>query len=155
MGQATLHVGQPGEKDRLGLMMMIRLENELVPRFIRPPGLRRLAEFQKLVQSLRRIRRLQHGLLQVRRPVHFRGPNQQIRRRESDVVIDQIEKRRAQPEVCRIFCATANPTEVILAETEQGRAILGVVDGFSPKGVEDEGEIKWRKEFLRKIGYKL
>jgi len=59
------------------------------------------------------------------------------------------------PEVCRIICATANPTEVILAETEQGRGILGVVDGFSPKGVEDEGEIKWRKEFLRQIGYKL
>ncbi len=58
-------------------------------------------------------------------------------------------------EVCRIFCATANPTEVVLAETEQGRGILGVVDGFSPKGVEDEGEIKWRKDFLRKIGYKL
>jgi adenosine/AMP kinase len=51
--------------------------------------------------------------------------------------------------------ATANPTEVVLAETEQGRGILGVVDRFSPKGVEDEGEIKWRKEFLRKIGYKL
>ena len=59
------------------------------------------------------------------------------------------------PEVCRIFCATANPTEVVLAETEQGRGILGVVDGFSPKGVEDEGDIKWRKDFLRKIGYKL
>jgi len=59
------------------------------------------------------------------------------------------------PEVCRIFCATANPTEVILAETEQGRGILGVVDGFSPKGIEDEGEIKWRRDFLRQIGYKL
>jgi adenosine/AMP kinase len=59
------------------------------------------------------------------------------------------------PEVCRIFCATANPTEVILAESEQGRGVPGVVDGFSPKGLEDEGEIKWRKEFLRKIGYKL
>lgn len=58
------------------------------------------------------------------------------------------------PEVCRILCATANPTEVVLAETEQGRGILGVVDGFSPKGVEDEGEIKWRKDFLRQIGYK-
>src|SRR5271157_5561654 len=46
------------------------------------------------------------------------------------------------PEVCRIFCATANPTEVVLAETDQGRGILGVVDGFSPKGVEDEAEIK-------------
>jgi adenosine/AMP kinase len=59
------------------------------------------------------------------------------------------------PEVCRIFCATANPTEVVLAETEQGRGILGVVDGFSPKSVDEEGEIKWRKEFLWKIGYKL
>jgi len=54
-----------------------------------------------------------------------------------------------------IFCATANPTEVVLAETEQGRGILGVVDGFAPKGVEDGGEIKWRRDFLRKIGYKL
>ena len=59
------------------------------------------------------------------------------------------------PEVCRIYCATANSTEVVLAETETGRGILGVVDGFSPKGVEDEGEIRWRKDFLRKIGYKL
>jgi adenosine/AMP kinase len=59
------------------------------------------------------------------------------------------------PEVCRILCATANPTEVVLAETEQGRGILGVVDEFSPKGVEDDGEMKWRKDFLRKIGYKL
>jgi hypothetical protein len=59
------------------------------------------------------------------------------------------------PEVCRIFCATANPTEVILVETEQGRGILGVVDGFSPKGIEDESDIKWRKDFLRQIGYKL
>lgn len=58
------------------------------------------------------------------------------------------------PEVCRIFCATANPTEVVLIESEQGRGILGVVDGFVPKGVEDEGEIEWRKDFLRKIGYK-
>lgn len=59
------------------------------------------------------------------------------------------------PEVCRIFCATANPTEVIVAETDQGRGILGVVDGFRPKGVEDEEGIKWRKGFLRQIGYKL
>lgn len=58
------------------------------------------------------------------------------------------------PEVCRIFCATANATEVVLAETEQGRGILGVVDGFFPKGVEDDGDIKWRKDFLRQIGYK-
>ena len=59
------------------------------------------------------------------------------------------------PEVCRIFCATANPTEVVVAETEQGRGILGVVDGLGPQGIEDEGEIKWRKHLLRKIGYKL
>lgn len=59
------------------------------------------------------------------------------------------------PEVCRIFCATANPTEVILAETSQGRAILGVVDGFSPQGVEGDEGIAWRKGFLRQIGYKL
>jgi adenosine/AMP kinase len=59
------------------------------------------------------------------------------------------------PEVCRIFCATANPTEVILAETDRGRAILGVVDGASPKGIEGEEDIAWRKGLLRKIGYKL
>jgi adenosine/AMP kinase len=59
------------------------------------------------------------------------------------------------PEVCRIFCATANPTEVILAETELGRGVLGVVDGFATRGVEDETEINWRKDLLRKIGYKL
>ena len=59
------------------------------------------------------------------------------------------------PEVCRIFCATANPLEVILAQTAQGRAILGVVDGFSPKGVEAEEDITWRKGFLRQIGYKV
>jgi adenosine/AMP kinase len=59
------------------------------------------------------------------------------------------------PEVCRIFCATANPTEVVVAETPQGRGILGVVDGFSPKGVETEDDIAWRKGFLRQIGYKM
>lgn len=59
------------------------------------------------------------------------------------------------PEVCRIFCATANPTEVIVVETEQGRGILGVVDGSSPKGVEGEDDIARRKGFLRQIGYKL
>ncbi len=59
------------------------------------------------------------------------------------------------PEVCNIFCATANPTEVILAETEQGRGILGVVDGSKPKGVEDEEDIAWRKNFLKQIGYKV
>ena len=59
------------------------------------------------------------------------------------------------PEVCRIFCATANPTEVILAQTEQGRGIMGVVDGFSTQGVEGEDDIQWRKDLLRQIGYKL
>ena len=59
------------------------------------------------------------------------------------------------PEVCRIYCASANPTEVIVAETEQGRGIVGVVDGFSPKGIEGEADIQWRKGLLRQIGYKL
>jgi adenosine/AMP kinase len=59
------------------------------------------------------------------------------------------------PEVCRIFCATANPVEVIVASTEQGRGILGVVDGSSPAGVEGEADVAWRKSFLRQIGYKL
>jgi adenosine/AMP kinase len=58
------------------------------------------------------------------------------------------------PEVCRIFCATANPVEVILAQTEQGRGILGVVDGLSPRGVEAEHGLAWRHEILRKLGYK-
>lgn len=59
------------------------------------------------------------------------------------------------PEVAHIFCATANPTQVVIAQTEQSRGILGVVDGFSPKGVEDEEDKTWRKGFLRMIGYKL
>jgi hypothetical protein len=59
------------------------------------------------------------------------------------------------PEVCRIFCATANPTQVLVAETAQGRGIVGVVDGVPPKGVEAEPDIAWRKSFLRQIGYKL
>lgn len=58
------------------------------------------------------------------------------------------------PEVCRIFCATANPLEVIVAETGQGRGILGVIDGGAPLGVEAEADIAWRKDFLRQIGYK-
>jgi adenosine/AMP kinase len=58
------------------------------------------------------------------------------------------------PEVCRIFCATANPIEVIIAETEQGRGILGVIDGFSSKGIETEADIDARKNLLRQIGYK-
>ncbi|HEY3167055.1 MAG TPA: adenosine-specific kinase [Candidatus Binatia bacterium] len=59
------------------------------------------------------------------------------------------------PEVCRIYCATSNPVEVVLAETDQGRGIMGVIDGGKSKGVEDENGIAWRKNLLRKIGYKL
>jgi len=59
------------------------------------------------------------------------------------------------PEVCRIFCATANAVEVVIAETEQGRGILGVIDGLPSKGIESEEDIAWRKNFLRMIGYKL
>jgi hypothetical protein len=58
------------------------------------------------------------------------------------------------PEVCHIFCATANPLQVIIAETEQGRGIMGVVDGFASKGIETEKDIQVRKDFLRMIGYK-
>ena len=58
------------------------------------------------------------------------------------------------PEVCRVFCATANPVEAIVAETDQGRGILGVVDGFSSKGIETEEDIAARKQLLRNFGYK-
>jgi adenosine/AMP kinase len=68
--------------------------------------------------------------------------------------INILTRLRDVPEVCNIHCATANPVEVIVAETEQGRGILGVVDGSSPKGVEDEAGREWRHGFLRKIGYK-
>jgi adenosine/AMP kinase len=61
----------------------------------------------------------------------------------------------AVPEVCRIYCATANPTQVIVAQTDLGRGVLGVVDGASPLGVETDADIAWRKDLLRKIGYKL
>lgn len=69
--------------------------------------------------------------------------------------INVLNTVKAIPEVCRIFCATANPVEVILAETEQGRGILGVVDGVKTKGIETEVDIAKRKDFLRMIGYKL
>ena len=68
--------------------------------------------------------------------------------------INVLNAVKACPEVCRIFCATANPVEVVIAETELGRGILGVIDGFSPVGVEGNAEITVRKDFLRKIGYK-
>ena len=69
--------------------------------------------------------------------------------------VNVLNALKAVPEVCRIFCATANPTEVIVAATDLGRGILGVIDGASPLGVEAEADIAWRKGFLRKIGYKL
>jgi hypothetical protein len=68
--------------------------------------------------------------------------------------INVLNAIKLVPEVCHIFCATANPVEVILAVSSQGRGILGVIDGESPKGLEKEADIEWRKEFLRMIGYK-
>jgi len=69
--------------------------------------------------------------------------------------INVLDKIKQVNEVCTIHAATANPLEVIVAETEQGRGILGIVDGFKTKGIETEKDTKERKEFLRKIGYKL
>jgi hypothetical protein len=68
--------------------------------------------------------------------------------------VNVLNAVKACPEVCHVFCATANPVEVVIAESEQGRGILGVIDGHAPKGVEDESWIKWRKDLLRQIGYK-
>jgi hypothetical protein len=69
--------------------------------------------------------------------------------------INILNALKMVPEVARIYCATANPTQVIVVETEQGRGIVGVVDGASPAGVEGEEDVAWRKGFLRTIGYKL
>ena len=69
--------------------------------------------------------------------------------------VNVLNALKMVPEVCRIFCATANPTEVVIAQTDQGRGILGVVDGASPKGVEAEADVAWRRNLLRQIGYKL
>lgn len=69
--------------------------------------------------------------------------------------INVLNTIKMTPEVCRIFCATANPTQVIVAETEQGRGILGVIDGIASRGVEGPDDVVHRKEFLRMIGYKL
>jgi len=69
--------------------------------------------------------------------------------------VNILNSLKMVPEVCRIYCATANPVEVVIAETEQGRGILGVIDGAKPIGVEKDEDIAWRKDFLRKIGYKL
>lgn len=68
--------------------------------------------------------------------------------------INVLNAVKAVPEVCRIFCATANPVQAVVAETEQGRGVLGVIDGQPPLGVEDEAAIQQRKTFLRTIGYK-
>jgi len=69
--------------------------------------------------------------------------------------LNVLNSIQAIPEVCNIFCATANPTTVVLAQSKKGNGILGVIDGFSPKGVENKEEFDWRKKFLRDIGYKL
>ena len=69
--------------------------------------------------------------------------------------VNVLNALKMVPEVCRIFCATANPTEVVLAQTAQGRGILGVIDGSGPRGVETEADVSWRKNLLRQIGYKL
>ncbi len=68
--------------------------------------------------------------------------------------INVLSAIRNVPEVCSIFCATANPVEIIVAQSEQGRGVLGVIDGSSPKGIEAESDISWRHDLLRKIGYK-
>jgi adenosine/AMP kinase len=68
--------------------------------------------------------------------------------------INVLNAIRNVPEVCSIFCATANPVEILVAHTEQGQGVLGVIDGSSPKGIEGQDDIAWRHELLRKIGYK-
>jgi adenosine/AMP kinase len=68
--------------------------------------------------------------------------------------VNVLNALKQVPEVCRVFCATANPLEVVVAETSQGRAILGVVDGGAPKGVETEEDVAERKALLRRLGYK-
>jgi len=68
--------------------------------------------------------------------------------------INVLNAIRNVPEVCSIFCATANPVEIIVAQSEQGRGVLGVIDGSSPKGIESPPDVAWRHDLLRKIGYK-
>ncbi|MFQ5605349.1 MAG: adenosine-specific kinase [bacterium] len=69
--------------------------------------------------------------------------------------INVMRALKSVPEICEIYCATANPVEVIVAETEQGRGVMGLIDGYSPLGEEKETDIQERKELLRNIGYKL
>lgn len=74
---------------------------------------------------------------------------------ENGFPVNVLNALKTLPEVCHIYCATANPAEVIVAETQQGRGIMGVIDGVKTRGVETENDIAQRKEFLRSIGYKL
>jgi len=74
---------------------------------------------------------------------------------ENGFPISILNAIKAVPEVCRIFCATANPVDVVVAESDSGRGVLGVIDGVSPAGVESEDDVRKRIEFLRTIGYKL
>lgn len=69
--------------------------------------------------------------------------------------INVLDKIKKAPETCTIYAATANPLEILVAETDQGRGIIGVIDGFKSKGIENQEDAKARKDFLRKIGYKL
>lgn len=69
--------------------------------------------------------------------------------------INVLNAIKAVPEVCRIYCATANPLEIVVGETEQGRGVLGVIDGSPPMGVETDEDVRERKDLLRRIGYKL
>ncbi len=73
---------------------------------------------------------------------------------ENAYPINVLNTIRNAPEVCTIFCATANPVEVIVAQSEHGRGVLGVIDGSFPRGIEGEADIAWRHDLLRKIGYK-
>jgi adenosine/AMP kinase len=73
---------------------------------------------------------------------------------ENAYPINVLNAIRNVPEVCSVFCATANPVQIIVAESEQGRGVLGVIDGSSPKGIEGQADITWRHDLLRKIGYK-
>jgi uncharacterized protein len=69
--------------------------------------------------------------------------------------INVLNSIKAVPEVCSVYCASANPIEVVVAQTDSGRGIMGVIDGARPKGIEQAEDITWRKDFLRTIGYKL
>jgi len=74
---------------------------------------------------------------------------------ENAFPINVLQRIKTVPEVVNLFCATANPVEVLIVETEQGKGIIGVVDGFKPVGIETEADVEFRKKFLREIGYKF